>query len=373
MRDKTYDIIVIGGGLAGLTAAIDLAQHNLKTLVIEKNSYPRHKVCGEYVSNEVLPYLRSLGISEIDKEAMKITRFQFSDLKGKVLETQLPLGGFGISRYRLDELLFLRAQEMGVHVLCDTVTSANLIDNNFEVQTKSGANFQAMHVLGAYGKRSVLDSTLSRKFMQHKSPWLGVKAHYKTDFPDDLVALHNFKGGYCGLSKVENGNINACYLTHYDVFKEYTDLDAFQKIILEKNAALKNFFNNATLVFDKPLAIGQISFESKNAVENHILMAGDAAGLIHPLCGNGMAMAIHSAKIVASLLVKSIDQKASRTQIEDAYQKQWNSIFTRRLTMGRFIQRTLLNPIATQIGVSIVRKSPLLLRTLIKSTHGTTL
>src|SRR5690606_30134900 len=132
-----------------------------------------------------------------------------------------------------------------------------------------------------------LDQKMGRRFILQKSPWLAVKAHYRGDFPDTLVALHNFKGGYCGISKVEDDIINICYLTDYKIFKGYKDIEAHQKEVLYKNPHLKEVFENYKRIMDRPLTIGQISFNKKQIVENHIIMIGDSAGLIHPLCGNG--------------------------------------------------------------------------------------
>ena len=100
---KQYDVIIIGGGLAGLTAALHLTKENYHVLVLEKHRYPHHKVCGEYVSNEIKPYLQHLGIS-LSKE-VAIDSLLISTVKGKSLEVKLPLGGMGISRYHLDLLL----------------------------------------------------------------------------------------------------------------------------------------------------------------------------------------------------------------------------------------------------------------------------
>lgn len=366
----TYDVIIIGGGLAGLTSAIHLSQSDVSVLVIEKNNYPKHKVCGEYVSNEVLGYLDFLGVDVFAHDAKAINRFAFSSIKGRSLTVNLPLGGFGISRYALDKLLVDQATSKGASVHQDTVMQAVLKGDQFEIETKKGVHYKARYVLGAFGKRSGLDSTLSRKFIKNKSPWLGVKAHYKAHFPDDLVALHNFKGGYCGLSKVETNHVNACYLTHYDVFKEYTDLEAFQKVILEKNTALKAFFDTAEMVFEKPLAISQVSFESKQAVKQHILMIGDSAGLIHPLCGNGMAMAIHSAKIASELIIEGLRAQQKRPDIEQQYAVRWQKAFNKRLQAGRAIQRVLLNDTLTNVGVSLIGQSPFVLKKIIQSTHG---
>jgi len=363
------DIIIIGGGLAGLTAAVHLLQANYAVMLIEKNSYPKHKVCGEYVSNEVLPYLNHLGVYPISKGAKKINRFQFSGLSGNALEIALPLGGFGISRYALDLALYERALSLGLVFEQATVINVTFGREEFEVTTKD-KSFRAPYALGAFGKRSGLDITLSRKFISTKSPWMGVKAHYAGQFPEDLVALHNFSGGYCGLSKVETDAINVCYLADVKSFKKYKDLDTYRVEVLEKNSYLKDFFAQAETIFEKPLTISQISFQDKPVVENHLLMIGDSAGLIHPLCGNGMAMAIHSAKIACECLIHHISMSKKREQLEKEYRKQWKNTFATRMRNGAFIQHGLQHASITRLGVSVLQRSPRLLSSVIKSTHG---
>ena len=133
----TFDVIIIGGGLAGLTNAIHLSKFKYSVLLIEKNSYPKHKVCGEYISNEVLPYLNSLGIDPIKEGAKKINKVQVSTSKGSLIKGELPLGGFGMSRYFLDILLMKKAQTNGVEVLKDAVNSVVFKKGVFTVQTKA--------------------------------------------------------------------------------------------------------------------------------------------------------------------------------------------------------------------------------------------
>ena len=118
------------------------------------------------------------------------------------------MGGFGVSRYKLDFYLANKVIELGGEIVFETVKTIDFSDDNFTISTQSGAIFQSKVALGAFGKRSNLDIELNRKFIQQKSPWLGVKAHYSGDFPNDLVGLHNFEGGYCGISKVEDNAIN---------------------------------------------------------------------------------------------------------------------------------------------------------------------
>ena len=294
---KNFDIIIIGGGLAGLCNAIHLSKFDKKVLLIEKNNYPKHKVCGEYISNEVLPYLEFLDINPFNFGAVKIDRFELSTTKGNLISAKLPLGGFGISRYKLDFELSKKAIKNGVTILKDIVLNVDFSNDSFLVQTKENKKYTSKITIGAFGKRSVLDVKMNRNFIQKKSPYLGVKIHVKGNFPEDLVALHNFKGGYCGVSKVENNAINLCYITNFLSFKKYKNIDDFQQKVVFQNHFLKEIFNGSEAIFEKPLTISQISFVTKNPVENHILMCGDSAGMIHPLCGNGMSMAIQSAQL----------------------------------------------------------------------------
>ena len=370
VRKNKWDLIIIGGGLAGLTTALSLSNHNLKICLIEKNTYPNHKVCGEYVSNEILPYLKSLNIDPFSIGAKKITRFNITNLEGTTLNTDLPLGGFGISRYAFDNLIF-ESLKNEIEIKFDTVEKILFQDGNFKVSTQNKEIFTAEFVVGAFGKRSNIDSFLKRDFILQKSPWLAVKGHYEFDFPDDTVALHNFNGGYCGLSKIETNAVNACYLTTFKAFKKYGDIDAFQSNEMSKNPFLKEFYKTAKPIFEKSLTISQVSFQKKKPVENHIFMIGDSAGLIHPLCGNGMAMAIRSAQIFSNLFLEAIQKDSfNRNILEVNYTRSWYNEFGERLKTGRTIQSLLMNPHSSKIGFYVAKTFPSIIPILIKKTHG---
>lgn len=365
------DVVIIGGGLAGLTAAIHLSKFGLKVSLLEKNEFPKHKVCGEYISNEVLPYLQWLDLEISDLKPSHISKIAFSTTKGKMISGNLPLGGFGISRYELDNYLYLKAIKKGCQIIQDTVSDIQFIEDEFRISTSNNLEMRSKIVIGAFGKRSNIDQKMNRDFIQKKSPWLAVKAHFSGDFPNDLVGLHNFKGGYCGVSKVENNTINICYLVDYETFKHHKNIEEFQSKVIYKNPHLEAIFENCTLLFEKPLTISQISFEEKEAVQNHILMIGDTAGLIHPLCGNGMAMAIHSAKIVSELILEfSENSIRSRKELEEKYTQEWNYHFKSRLRMGRFLSKILQTEKLTTFLMQLLAIFPFLLPVIIKKTHG---
>jgi len=371
MTDLQFDVIIIGGGLAGLTSAIDLAQNNFRVLLIEKNSYPKHKVCGEYVSNEVLPYLEALGFNPFEFGAKRITNFELTTHNNKTIKAELPLGGFGMSRYEMDFQLYRLALKQGVSVLEDTVLDVVFKIDVFQVYTKSGQSFTSKITIGAFGKRSNLDIAFQRSFITKKSPYLGVKVHRSGDFSENKVALHNFKGGYCGVSKVENNHINLCYITNYDAFKRHKDIDAFQNEVLFKNLALRELFQKSRAEFDQPLTISQISFATKNPIENHMIMCGDSAGMIHPLCGNGMAMAIRSAQLASGLIIDYLQNKiGSRAELERKYAQVWNKTFNLRLKVGHSIAFLFRQDWLAPKLLVVLRRMPFLIPLIIRMTHG---
>ena len=367
----TADVIIIGGGLAGLCNAIHLSKFDKKVLLIEKNSYPKHKVCGEYISNEVLSYLKYLDVNPFDFGAVNITDFKLSTINNKVISSKLPLGGFGISRYQFDFILSEKAKENGVTILQDQVLNVNFSEDIFHVATKENNTFTSKIAIGAFGKRSLLDVKMERAFIQKKSPYLGVKIHVKGNFEENLVALHNFKGGYCGVSKVENDIINLCYITSFSSFKKYKSIEDFQEQVVFKNQYLKEIFKTTTPVFEKPLTISQVSFETKKPIEKHLIMCGDAAGMIHPLCGNGMSMAIQSAQIASKLILNYLNSKlSSRNDLEKQYIREWNKNFKMRLRTGHFIAWLFRKDKIAEILLKTLKKLPFLVPIIIKQTHG---
>ena len=370
-HSSTFDVIIVGGGLAGLSSAIHLSKANLSVLVIEKNRYPKHKVCGEYISNEVLPYLKFLDIDVFSLGAKQIDKFQLSTTQSKLISSILPLGGFGISRFCLDSALASKAIETGSEILQDSVEDIQFSNDEFSVTTKSEKTFKAKIVIGAYGKRSNLDVKLNRKFMKRKSPYLAVKTHVKGDFPDDVVALHNFEGGYCGVSKVENNHINLCYITNFNAFKGYKNIEDFQQKVLYKNRYLKAVFTTTNSVFEEPLSISQISFDTKKPIDHHIIMCGDTAALIHPLCGNGMSMAIRSAQMASVLIIQYFNSETSnREALEKQYLREWNRTFKSRLKTGHVIADLFNQPRTSEVLMQGLKWFPWILPYIIKRTHG---
>ncbi|MEP6844459.1 MAG: FAD-binding protein [Panacibacter sp.] len=373
--EQFYDVVVVGGGLAGLTLAIQSADAGYTTILFEKETYPFHKVCGEYISMESLPFLQRLGFPVEQFDLPLIQKLQLTDVKGNLYEFSLPLGGFGISRYTLDDTLYRLALSKGVTVSANTkVQDIHFIDDSFIINSGK-ENVSAKIVAGTFGKRSNLDIKWNRGFIKKKpgklNNYVGVKYHIRYPYPKENIALHNFENGYCGISNIEDEKCCLCYLTTADNLKKNNNsIIEMERNILWQNPVLKEIFTNAVFLYEEPLVISQVSFSIKQQVQDHVLMVGDAAGLITPLCGNGMSMAMHASKIAFENIQRFLQHKTNRTEMENNYAKEWQKQFSKRLWVGRKVQSVFGNNTSTSIFLKIMQQTPWLAKKIIQSTHG---
>jgi menaquinone-9 beta-reductase len=370
---RTYDIAIAGGGLAGLSLSIQLARKGFQVCLFEKEVYPFHKVCGEYISMESWDFLIGLGLPLENWDLPRIHKLYITAPGGQSITETLPLGGFGISRFKLDASLASMAIDAGV----DLFENTKVYDIRFEegihrIQSSAGL-FTSSIACACYGKKSNLDVKWKRHFMKDdgKQNFVGVKYHVSASLPDHQIALHNFSGGYCGISRIEGGRYCLCYLTKSENLRNNgQSIPDMEENILKQNPALRKLWNEMVVLYDEPLTIAQISFAKKTQIENHILCIGDAAGMITPLCGNGMSMALHASKIAAEAITPFLNAEIPRDLMENRYQKNWNHQFAKRLRTGRVIQRFFGNAFWSAFLIRMMKPFPVLVRALIRQTHG---
>ena len=375
----SYDIAIAGGGLAGLALGIQSARAGYSSILFEKERYPFHRVCGEYISLESWNFLEDLGVPLSQMNLPIIRRVLVTAPNGKEIEQSLPLGGVGISRYKLDALMAEIAKSAGVELMEGTkVENIQFGEDKFCVHLTSRptpSRVCSKVAAGTFGKRSNLDLKWKRSFVLQKqnklNNYVAVKYHIKIRWPDDLIALHNFKDGYCGISQIENGNCCLCYLTTAkNLAQSGNSIHQMENRVLSANPHLKKIFDECEILYDAPVTISQISFSKKSQVQDHLIMIGDAAGMITPLCGNGMSMALHGSKIAFEQIDRFLQNKISRQRMEQAYREQWRKQFATRLRTGRMIQRFFGSPLLSNLFISSLKPFPSLIDKLITQTHG---
>jgi flavin-dependent dehydrogenase len=368
-----YDVVIIGGGLAGCSAARQLAQRHYDVCLLEQHTYPRHKLCGEFLSPEAQDSFRRLGVlDEVQSAgARAIAHTRLTDASGASTRHALPAPALGLSRYRLDALLFRAACAAGTDGRPGTrVTDLRgSLRDGFVVET-TGAPVEGRLVLGAYGRRTRLDRSLDRPFLHESSPYVGFKAHYEGPGVPDTIELHSAPGGYCGVSPVEANRANVCWIGRVDALTAAGGTPEAMLDALRRNPALDARLRELHRVSKRFEAVSQVPLMPKSRVVNDVCMVGDAAGMIAPLCGDGMAMALQAADLVVPLAATFLEGDGRPAPFRRAYDRRWRQTFGRRMRLGRWVHAAAFRPGAAQALVRACRWVPPLARWLIRSTRG---
>jgi menaquinone-9 beta-reductase len=380
---SAYDAAVIGGGLAGCSAAIHLARQGFSVGLFESGQMPQHKVCGEFMSPGCVPLLDSLGVLDrlyecgaVDLDTIVLT-VPNGSRKPLIWSTPAPGKAIGVSRYLLDSVLIDRAAALGVTVHQNTTVTdvSGALDRGFQLSARNGHGpeaYSARAVIGAFGKRSALDRVMARPFLNRSHPFVGLKNHFTGVSLPDRIELHTFPGGYCGMSEVEGGLLNVCLLVRQEVFRQHgPDIERFIAWMLTQNPQLQQRLERAQPVHDSWLSIAQVPFSSKSSIEDDVLMAGDAAGMIVPLTGDGMEMALQGGQIAAAHITAYLKGELSPEVLRRAYPQAWQAEFRRRLWLGRLLQLVMLRPPLLRPGLRVVQGMPALGRYLVKKTRNT--
>jgi flavin-dependent dehydrogenase len=278
---------------------------------------------------------------------------------GIEFKTTLPLGGIGISRYTLDNNLAVLARAEGVCILENTKVSS--VEKHQSTYTLTligsgitGNEIHATLCAGSFGKRSNLDVKWKRGFIQKRDK-----------------GLDNYIGIKYHLRGIEDDKYCLCYMTKASMLKTHaSNIEMMEREVLGRNPALKKVFEHFSKEEGFPVTISQISFQRKSLFENDIIFLGDAAGMITPLCGNGMSMALHASKLLAPLINGFLKKEISFEEMVVMYQKEWKRNFEKRLRIGRILQRFFGNITVTNIFVALIRRFPSLASIIIRQTHG---
>lgn len=366
-----YQVGIVGAGLAGLSLAIQLARKGFSVVLFEKKKFPFHKLCGEYLSNESVPFLKSLGVDIDFLAPAHIDKLWITNASGKSLRNELPLGGIGLSRYRLDHVLYFLAKENGVNILENTLVSGIQKTNNQYVINNNHQEINVDIVINSFGKQSNL-SKINKRNDNNENQYIGVKYHIKLeDFPKDVIAIHNFKNGYCGVCRVEDDLVSLCYLSHTENLKASGNkIKQMEEDVLFKNKEVRQVFDNALFLNEKPITVSNIDFRPKSLIHDEIFFCGDAAGLITPLCGNGMSMALHGSYILGKIIPEFLHEHISFEDLCVRYGKEWRSQFQFRMAAGRKIQAILKNENVADWALSTLNAFPYLNKQIIRLTHG---
>jgi flavin-dependent dehydrogenase len=366
-----YQVGIIGAGLAGLSLAIQISRAGYSVVLFEKSAFPFHKLCGEYLSRESLPFLNSLGF---DYEALvpaQIDQLKITNASGKELNETLPLGGIGLSRFRMDKKLADLAVKNGTLLLENTLVQSTQYTENQHIVTSKKGEYRCDILISAFGKKSNL-AAKKKDVGPVSNDYIGIKYHAKlSDYPEDLISIHNFKDGYCGVCRLEQDWVSICYLSHTQNLKASgNSIPGMQEEVLFKNERIREVFSAADFLYEKPLAVSNISFKKKHLVRDDVLFVGDAAGLITPLCGNGMSMSLHASAILGPLVLQYLAERINKKDLFAKYEQEWNRQFKTRMAVGRTIQKIFRSEATADFGLAMLNTFPYFNQKIISWTHG---
>jgi len=368
----TYNIAIIGGGLAGLSLSIDLREKGYDVIVIEKGNYPRHKVCGEYISMESHSYVQAICPALSGLDLPVINKFGLSSTGKNQFNTALDLGGFGISRYLLEKMLFDKACSVGVIFMTDTKATNVFFEPDTgacKIETTHG-DVCALLACNASGRKSNFE-TKEKANRPVGTNYVGVKYHIKITRDPTLIEIHNFPGGYCGISNIEDSKSCLCYIVNSKQLNSVQNsIPELEKQFLYKNNNLRILFNEAEFLFKKPVIISGINFRIKEPYKGDLFSLGDAVGSIAPITGNGMSNALRSASTLAQMADNYFSKQVTYRQLIDNYTHFWNKEFSKRIKISRDFQKLSEYPLLTNLSIGILNTFPYLAKSIIRQTHG---
>ncbi len=322
-----HEFAILGGGLAGLSAAIRLAELGCAPLLIEAGNYPSHKVCGEFLSPDSMPLLQRWGINP------KIIHQTHVHTPTRSLTFNFPSPAGSLSHWQLDPALADLAVSNGTNLLTGTkvahLTPSKSVHEWHELTLSSGKKIETRHLIIATGR-------LPQFSAQPLVPrYIGVKAHFKGIDLRDRLEMFSFPKAYIGLAPIEHGCNIAC-LADVHAFQQVGSANAFIDSLCQQHPLLKSYLAQGENLFSGWMQAPLPEFGIKNTPAwTNAYFIGDSAGTIPPACGNGLTMALIGGHMAADY--------AFQGQFEE-FKKRWKRQFHSQILVGKLLHRLMFNP-----------------------------
>ncbi len=427
IQNPKSKIVVVGAGPAGTSLAIRLAKKDFKVTLIEREKFPRHKLCGEFISPECLGHFQDLDVLDemLTGGGDRISETIFYSDNGRNVSVPSEWfgrnfdGALGLSRAEMDFRLMEKAKEAGVEVFEETqavgllsedkkVCGVKVRDSNGEIREIfsdltidatgragillrlaerengktgkrengssrfqiSGFRFQAAKILNFKKEKGIENKKRRTKDERQRTKLVGFKVHLKNvHLPKGRCEIYFFRGGYGGLSYVEDGIANHCFLIKADVVKEFGgDADRILKEVIFQNSRARETLKKAEKTFDW-LAVSVDGFGVKNLnPAKNLLTVGDSAAFIDPFTGSGMLMALESAEILAEVISEN---SRSFEKIAENYKRRHRVKFRNRLRICSFMRRLSFVPSFAKTAIFVLSLSRKSREILARSTRQT--
>ncbi len=350
MVSESTDILIIGGGPAGATAGIALADAGYSGTIIEKQESVKNKICGEFYSPDCLSYLDAInGRQEfLSHDPSPIFELTVS-FDGTPVRTTFYIPAYGLSRIKFDSTILTIAEKKGVIVRKGFEITDAGVNNGHVILTaqkrKTGEQqiFSTPYAIGATGAKSGSESLLVRpgKNGSKNSGAVAFKFHAECPGLNNTVELYFTSYGYVGIATIERGLINVCGLIDSNVIKSHDgNIETLLKEISNKDPLLRKRIESMKNK-SSSITCSNLSFGIRSPKFKEILCIGDAAGSIHPFCGDGNAMALKSGLLAADVMREGIKNNWNRERTVQYFRRVWEQEFSSRIFTGSFVYRFL--------------------------------
>jgi flavin-dependent dehydrogenase len=365
-----YDLVVIGAGPAGCSAAITAARTGASVLLLERGHFPRHRVCGEFVSAESLALLQNLLAPSHRGLIAKAPRVSYSRIfvDAAELRAEITPPAASITRFDLDIALWDSCAEARVELRDDCLVQSVKGTGPFHATTKT-ESFESRAIINATGRWSTFTSPATRA-RATKERWIGVKAHFReSTIPvPPSVDLYFFDGGYCGVQPVsanQNGEataVNACAMVRADVA---TDLHE----VLQLHPALRERSRSWQLTMD-PVSTAPLVFHPPEPVQNGMLQTGDSATFVDPFIGDGISLALRSGDLAGNGLAPFFRNECSLASATENYAQLYQTRLAPVFRASSRLRSFLRWPgVVRKPVLSILERAPSITRRLVTMTR----
>jgi flavin-dependent dehydrogenase len=356
---SNFDLAVIGGGPAGSAAAITAARLGARVVLFEARDFPRHKVCGEFVSGEALELLAGLlqeGPRLLLDSAPQIDRTRLFLGKHRI-EAPISPAARSITRYDLDAQLWHAAQAAGAEACAGCEVSAVAGDGPFQLTASSGP-FHATAVIVAAGRWSQLTPD---RILPPGPRWIGVKGHFREPNASRTTDLYFFQRGYCGVQPVANDMVNACAMVRSDCATTLEESFRLHPKLAERAAR----WTPVT----QPVSTAPLVYRDIQPVRGSLIYAGDAAAFIDPFVGDGISIALRSGRLAAQWVCRFLAGKISRSESVADYQSAYMENFAPLFATSSRVRSLLSLPEAGRAAAFQLLRLPGVMSYLIRKTR----